>query len=206
MKDHIVSNDSSATSRSLLDQAARGNAEAWEQLAELHAPLLRYWCYRRGLSENVSEDVVQDVLFIAFQKLDRFEHNGRKGAFRSWLRTITTNRISDLRKSDQPGGQGVGGSDNQRAIEEVCEKVPGEVDQVEDSPDNETAILYQTSWTLIRGEFSERDNEIFRRVIENGERPKDVAEDLNITANTVSIAVARIKKRVRERLGDALEA
>src|SRR5688572_2576612 len=99
MKDDGVFSHRESTSRSLLEQARAGEPQAWERLLQLYQPLITYWCLRSPLGEYWSEDVVQDVFVRVSQNLHTFHHNGKTGAFRKWLRTITRRLVADRLKS-----------------------------------------------------------------------------------------------------------
>ena len=62
----------------------------------------------------------------------------------------------------------------------------------------ERKILYRTAVELIRGKYSESDWQAFFRVVVDGQKPKDVAEELNTSVNKVYLAKSRILKHVRE--------
>src|SRR4051794_39305007 len=83
-----------ATSHSLLERLRdRGDVAAWQRLLTAYEPWLRGWLRRRHLQPADAEDLLQDVLLVVSQELPSFVHNGRAGAFRSWLRAILANRV-----------------------------------------------------------------------------------------------------------------
>src|SRR5947209_11097230 len=97
------------TSQSLLKRARDpADAASWRRLTDIYTPLIR-----RGVRPYVAQpadvdDVVQEVLTTLVRELPRFEHNGRPGAFRAWLRAITVNRIRTYWQSRR-APQGAGG-------------------------------------------------------------------------------------------------
>jgi RNA polymerase sigma-70 factor (ECF subfamily) len=203
MKDDAVSTNRESTSQSLLQQAQAGLPQAWERLLVLYQPLVTYWCLQFRLREGWSEDIVQDVFLRISQNLGNFRHNGQKGAFRKWLRTITQHMALDGLNAHKRNGLGIGGSDAQQQFLDLADR---HGDDTDPPAAEETTILYHRAWELIRVEFSVRDVEIFRRIIENGEQPKNVAEDMGVSPNTVSIAVCRMKKRLRDQFADAIDS
>ena len=62
------------------------------QLHGIYEPLIVGWVFRAGIDESDVSDVTQEVLTALCQELTNFEHNGRTGAFRNWLKMITVNR------------------------------------------------------------------------------------------------------------------
>ena len=82
------------TSTSLLLRAQTGHdAAAWEQLVGMYQPFIYRWLRRHSASHQDAEDLTQQVLAILVRELPGFSHSGRPGAFRSWLRATTANRM-----------------------------------------------------------------------------------------------------------------
>lgn len=100
----------SETSASLLERLSdRSDSDAWNKLVELYTPLIQRWLGRYDLAESDVDDLSQTVLAAVVANLPKFRHNGRVGAFRTWLRTITVNGARqkfrmDRNKAGSPGG------------------------------------------------------------------------------------------------------
>jgi DNA-directed RNA polymerase specialized sigma24 family protein len=86
---------SPGTSASLLEQARGHCAGAWDRLVALYTPLLHAWLTAAGLQPADRDDLTQRVLALLVERLPTFEHNGRPGAFRAWLRAITVNMLHE---------------------------------------------------------------------------------------------------------------
>ena len=58
-----------------------------------------------------AEDLTQDVLLKLFQQLQHYSHNPARGHFRSWLKTVVNNALTDFwrRQQGQPE-RGIGGT------------------------------------------------------------------------------------------------
>ena len=96
-----------ATRSSLLIRALTGDAGAWEDLCELYRPLIVGWLHRQSVPAGEIDDLVQEIFLAVVRGLPSFSHSGRRGAFRSWLRTIASNYGCDCWKSPaRPGRRG----------------------------------------------------------------------------------------------------
>ena len=174
------------TSISLLDRARSGENQAWTDLQRLYSPLVYYWLRRRGIGGQDLETIHNGLFSRAFLHLEGFRHNGRRGAFRGWLRRLTISEIGD-----RFGNERVGLPDD--AIAPAVEIDP------HDSDEDELVILSHQAWDLVRGEFTDRDQVVFRRVRINSESAGDVAADIGIKTNNLHQILFRITKRLRER-------
>src|SRR5579871_5068656 len=85
------------TSVSLLDRLRqRAEGPSWQEFVDLYEPWLRGQLHRHGLQAADADDVVQEILIVLMKQVPNFRHNGRKGAFRAWLRGATVNRLREL--------------------------------------------------------------------------------------------------------------
>ena len=71
----------------------RGDSIAWARLTQLYAPLIRTWLGRHLPQSADVDDLAQQVFTVVVEKYPEFQHNGRPGAFRAWLRGISVNRL-----------------------------------------------------------------------------------------------------------------
>lgn len=69
--------------------------EAWAQVITVFSPIVYRWCRQSGLTAHDASDVVQEVFSSVARGIGRFERVKETGSFRSWLATITRNRIRD---------------------------------------------------------------------------------------------------------------
>jgi len=80
---------SAAEQRLLAARARLGDDLAFEQLVHEHTRRLTWFVRKLGLSESVSEDVVQEAWVTAWTSLRTLRDAGK---FRSWLYGITRNK------------------------------------------------------------------------------------------------------------------
>ncbi len=186
-----------STSSTLLLEAQAGGDSAWRTIQELYAPLVYFWCRRTGLGAADAEEIGANVLGKAFGALASFRHNGRPGAFRAWLRQITRNEVVDHRRVRL----------ETVSLERADQAAPSDWDDSDEgTPSEEASILYHRAWEMIQAEFSPRDQDVFRRVVEGGEEPKLLAVEFGIQRSTIYSIMCRIKSRLKSRFEGMLDA
>src|SRR5262249_47726192 len=95
----IMPISSPSTSLSLLERLGVGEDDAWRQMVTLYTPLLRAWLRPAGLQASDIDDLTQTALAVVVRRLPDYRHNGRKGAFRAWLRSIIQNVVREFVRS-----------------------------------------------------------------------------------------------------------
>lgn len=81
-----------ADDRTLAGRAADGDVHAFEVLVRRHGPILRVYATRILGSSDETDDIVQESLLTAWQRLPSLEDYS---AVRNWLLTIVTRRAID---------------------------------------------------------------------------------------------------------------
>src|ERR1700760_3770450 len=109
------------TRQSLLLRAQTGEEAAWKDLTDLYRPLILGWLNRQGVPAVDLEDLSQDVLLSVVKHLPTFEHSGRRGAFRSWLRTIVCSRTTDYWRGAGAGSHASGGSGAAASLQQIAD-------------------------------------------------------------------------------------
>jgi RNA polymerase sigma-70 factor (ECF subfamily) len=191
---------SSATSRSLLARVRANEPEAWERLVNLYGPLVLSWCRGKGLQDQDSADVFQDVFQAVVASVGSFRKERQGDTFRGWLRRITQNKVRDHFRKRRHEAQAEGGSSAQQRLAQLAE--PPLVEDL--APEGECG-LFARALDLIRGEFEPRTWAAFWRTAVEGRAPKDVAAELSLSPGAVRVAKSRVLHRLREELGDLME-
>jgi RNA polymerase sigma-70 factor (ECF subfamily) len=179
---------SPATSASLLDQARDNCAAGWEKLVTLYTPLLQAWLTAAGLQPADREDLIQRVLEILVRQLPDFEHSGRAGAFRAWLRGITVNLLREFWRA-RPG------PDAGARLEQLSDP-DARLSRLWDEQ-HDRHVLHALM-RLVRPEFTDATWQAFRRLAFDGVPARDVAAELGLSVNAVLIAKSRVLARLRE--------
>jgi RNA polymerase sigma-70 factor (ECF subfamily) len=187
---------SDSTSSSLLERVKVHDPEAWQRLCALYGPLIYRWCRQVGLQQADAADVSQEVFRTVANRIAEFEI-GRPGGFRTWLRTITRNKIGDHLRRERQELRGRGGTTAHNGLHQV-EASPDDVSNVDgEVHDN---LLPHRALNLVRSEFADRSWQAFWLVVAEHRSPAEVAQQLDMTLAAVYMAKSRVLARLRQEL------
>jgi RNA polymerase sigma factor (sigma-70 family) len=185
----------SGTSASLLDQVQGGQAVAWDRLVKLYSPLLHNWLSAAGLQAADRDDLAQRVLEILVRQLREFDHNGRPGAFRAWLRAIIVNLLREhSRGRPSPAADSV--------LNQLADENAG-LSRLWDAQ-HDRHVLHGIM-ELVRPEFTPATWQAFRRTALDGIPAREAATELGLSVNAVLIAKSRVLARLRQKAQGLLE-
>ena len=180
------------TSLSLLKQAVgRTDAEAWQPLIDLYAPMIRAWLVRLHVPAQDEDDVAQEVFTALVSELPRFQHNHRAGAFRSWLRSITVNRVRNHWRHRRNAGASLWSATALDQLQDPHSDLARRWDEEHD------AYVVRRLLELVKEECRPGVWKAFSRQVLDGETAETVAAELHTTVNAVLIAKSRVLRRLR---------
>jgi RNA polymerase sigma-70 factor, ECF subfamily len=183
------------TSATLLERLNdRSDSVAWQRLVDLYSPLIGSWLRRYGVSAEDAEDLTQDVLGVVVREVTSFQHNGRAGAFRTWLRTIATNCLRQSLRSRRRHGQ-AGPSPDITPMLDGLEDPSSDLSRRWDREHDE--FVLHRLLDLIRPDFRPATWLAFRRQVLDGESAESVAAELGLSVNAVLIAKSRVLRHLR---------
>src|SRR5258708_1467247 len=111
--------DSPATRASLLVRLRDGgDAGAWQEFANLYAPLIYGFARKRGLQDADAADLMQEVLPSVSLAAHRLDYDPARGTFRGWLFTVTRNKVFNFLESRSRRVVGSGDSGVQDRLEQ----------------------------------------------------------------------------------------
>src|SRR6516162_303996 len=183
------------TRQSLLLRAQTGEENAWKDLTDLYRPLIIGWLNRQGVPARDLDDLSQDILLSVVQHLPTFQHSGRRGAFRSWLRTIVCSRTTDYWRAADPAGQASGGSGATAALEQLADPDSDLNRQWDEEHDR---YVLDCLLDLMEEEFEPTTLQAFRRLALEGVSGTEVAGELGVSVAAVYVAKSRVLARIRQ--------
>jgi RNA polymerase sigma-70 factor (ECF subfamily) len=191
------------TSHTLLERL-RGGADAasWQRMTDLYTPVLRVWLRRHLLQDADCEDLIQEMLLQVLREVPRFEHNGRTGAFRCWLRLLLVNRVRALRRLWPVTPTATGDS----AFRERLDRLEDPASDLSRRWDEEhDRAVVRRLLDMIRADFEPATWEAFRRLTVDGRPAAAVAAELGVSRNAVYLAKARVMARLQQELGGLVD-
>jgi len=171
------------------------NAEAWEQFVEIYTPLIYGFCRQHGLQDADAADVSQEVMQAVAHAIGRFEYDPQRGRFRTWLLTITRNKLRSFLAKQNREPHSSGETTTLQSLEEQP--------SAEDESDWDTAYhrrLFEVAAEQVRPEVQDSTWQAFWQMISEEKDGKAVAESLGMSVGAVYIAKSRVLARLRERI------
>jgi RNA polymerase sigma-70 factor (ECF subfamily) len=185
------------TSLSLLERLQHHPSEsAWRDVVELYTPLLDDWLTRFKLQGADREDLVQESLTTVLQHLGSFRHHGQ-GSFRAWLRAVVANRVREFWRRRGRHPQATGDSDFAEMLQQL-ESPDSTLGQQWDA-EHDRYVAHRLL-ARIQPLFEPATLEAFRRVVIDGQKPREVATALGLSVNAVLIAKSRVLRQLRREL------
>ena len=183
------------TSLSLLNRARLDvTDESWQKMDEIYSALLRSWLTRFDVASADAEDLVQEVLLTLSRELRHFEHSGRSGAFRNWLRTILVHRLRDFWRSRKYRPAAIGGSTWAEKLDQLADE-SSDVSR-EWNLEHDRYVMVRLLDT-VRPHFEPKTWEAFHRQMFERERADAVAAELGMPLNSVYVARSRVLSALR---------
>jgi RNA polymerase sigma-70 factor (ECF subfamily) len=183
------------TRQSLLIRAQTGNESAWRDLTDLYRPLIIAWLNRQGVPAGDLDDLSQDILLSVVKHLSTFQHSGRRGAFRSWLRTIVCSRTADYWRAVDPRTNATGGSGAAAALQQIADPDSALNRQWDEEHDR---YVLHCLLDLVEQEFEPTTLRAFRRLAIDGASGETAAKELGLSVAAVYVAKSRVLQRIRQ--------
>jgi RNA polymerase sigma-70 factor (ECF subfamily) len=174
----------------------RTDSMSWKEFHERYGELLFRYARRLGASAVDAEDVVQEVEMALLKALDGFEYDASKGRFRSYLRTAVVRALSRRAQKNARAGD---------VIDPVnFDFIAAREEAGQDERWEREWRMHRLRWALreVAGEFEEVTLNAFRVHVLAGKPPKETAESLSISVDSVYQAKSRVLKRVKQRLDE----
>lgn len=183
------------TSHSLLSRAKAHNPAAKEDLYLIYQPMIASWLRREGVSEHDVNDLAHDTLLKAFESLPGYEHNGRLGAFRCWLRTIMARHLQRERYRHNHRPQAQGGSDFLARLDQLADSNSAAAREWDEEHDR---YVTRRLLAVVKSDFPKETFEMFSDWVFHDVSPDELAAKHHVTVGAVYARKSRVLARLRE--------
>lgn len=194
---HFLENSmaENSTSVSLLERIRLGASdESWYEFVTLYNSFIESWLLKQRVQPSDAEDIRQEVLSVVLREIRDFEHNGRTGAFRNWLRTITANRLREFWRSRKR--QRNAAEADLEALANMLDDATSEISRIWNN-DHDRQMLEHLLLRITK-QFKPESVNAFRRVAIQQQPIEEVSSELNLTINAIRIAQSRILRALRK--------
>lgn len=197
-------NDSLSTRQSLLVQIRDLNNDgAWTQFVDAYAPLVYRYARRQGLQDADAADVTQDVLRSVVQTAGEFVYDPSRGRFRTWLYTVTRNKVLNHLAKARHAPQVAAETDLWQQIEGAADSASGDASVWDRDYERR---MFEWACQRVRENFREATWQAFWMTAVEALPPQEVAQRLEMSVGAVYIAKSRIlaamKDEVARLVGD----
>ncbi len=186
---------------SALKEGAR-REEAWATFAARYRDVILGWCRRRELPEDGAEDVAQEVLLRLFQELPRQVYDPSQGRFRSWLKAVVNNALTDCwrRRQRRPEPGGVGGSAFLQRLAGLAS--PEAADELGSAIERRARTTAAEVLDRVRAQLKETTWQAFYQTTVEQRPAAEVAAGLGLSVAAIYKAKYRVKQMVIEEYRD----
>ncbi|MCS7468781.1 RNA polymerase sigma factor [Stieleria sp. ICT_E10.1] len=168
--------------------------EAWSDFLRDYGPMLYRFVRSRGLQDADAADIVQDVFRRVGSAIGRLEYDKEKGGFRSWLFTITRNRLySYFEKRKKAGPSG-----NDTAQLELLSQAADDRNELSEQWELEhLRSLAAIAMKIVEENSDPKTWSAFRITAVEGRPAAEAAKELSMSTGAIYVAKSRVTARLR---------
>ncbi|MGJ8725706.1 MAG: RNA polymerase sigma factor [Roseibacillus sp.] len=187
-----LNNDIDTSATLLLRLRDKADQASWNEFVEIYTPLLFAYCQKRAIAPQDSADIVQNVFLSVSKALKTFQYDPAKGRFKAWLFTVLRNAINGhFRKASR--------TPDTTSEPFLLEQAQDEDLEMDWDRDYRLRLL---RWAMdkIEPEFTPRSWSIFYKTAIEDQSPDQVAQELGMNKNAVTVQKYRVVQRLRQKL------
>lgn len=190
-----VASEHPTLSSLLLDGVRQQDPLAWSRFVDTFGGIVYRWARTAGLNPPDAADVVQDVFVSVARGIGQFERRKAEGSFRSWLATITRNRVRDHFRRQADREAAVGGTDAWRQLEQQAAACDSTI-----TTEGLAGAILRRVVEGVRAEFEPTTWKAFWLAAVDGKSAAEVAAETGLSVVSVYQSKSRVLRRLRQRL------
>lgn len=194
--------DSFPTRSSLLRRVKNTqDQQSWQEFHDIYRRLIFAFARKSGLTEDESDEVVQETLIAASRHLPEFRYDPKVCSFKTWLLNLTQWRIKDQLRKRSPKSPSELSSCDEETRTEAVNRIPAAGDQLEAVWDDEwRAAWLQAGLAAVKGGVDAKQWQIFDLYVLKEWTPRDVARTLKISVARVYLAKHRVSALLKKEM------
>jgi RNA polymerase sigma-70 factor (ECF subfamily) len=177
------------------------DARAWGEFVALYQPLLTAYVRKRGLSEEDTRDVVQDIFARLVKSLPDFELARHRGRFRTWLWQVCRSALCDWARRRRRQSRAEDGWLKQLGSSPQSQRNDSDVEWVR----MHRRRIVSYALERVKARSQPTTWACFERHLLKRKSSAQVARDLGLSVNAVNINSSRILDRIRRYCTEHLE-
>lgn len=166
---------------------------AWEEFVKFYRPYIYRVIQNLQVNTSDREDVIQEVMLIAWKKLPEFEYDNSKGRFRSWLCTVARRTFIAMEDKKRKGEL----FEDSLINEQLTRGIDSEIEDL--SRKEWQRHVAEMAWQNVSQKFDPQVTEAFKRLA-SGEKGEDVAHSLGLSQNSVYVYKKRVQAALQKEI------
>jgi RNA polymerase sigma-70 factor (ECF subfamily) len=143
-----------------------------------------------------AEDLTQDVLLKLFQQLPSYRHDPARGPFRSWLKAVVNNTLTDYWRRRGPECGAVGGTGYLMRAAELAD--PDAAIELSTALEEHARVTAADVVARVRAKVKETTWQAFYQSLVEERPAAEIAAALNLSVASVYKATYRVKQMLLE--------
>lgn len=168
---------------------------AWDEFAQVYAPLVYRLARRQGLQPADADDVVQEVLSAVARSVDAWLARSDRGPFRAWLLRIARNAALNFLTRRAHQAIAAGGSDIARRLAQHAEPTTDAAGELDCEYRRQ---VFRWASDRVRNVVTPKTWQAFWLSSVEQRPTEEVADELEISVAGVYIARCRVLARLRK--------
>ena len=178
----------------ILRLPSAADAEAWHDFTSIYEPFVYRFARRGGLQDADARELVQNVLLAVARSVGRWQPDGDRARFRTWLFRIARNQLIDISGQRRRHATARGGTSLLGMLEQHPDSDGFSSREIRLSHRRE---LLSRAADLVRSSVKDATWRAFQLTALENQPIEAVARELGLTVGAVYIARSRVLTRLR---------
>lgn len=167
--------------------------EDWDRFYESYSRIINRFSLACGMQDCDVEECSQEVWVAVVNGLAGFQHNPKRGRFRSWLYRIVSNKAADIVR-ERTRHSAVSLNDSNTVVD-LQDPAPQALQNLEAAWRSE---LLREAMNIVQEQSRPRDYRIFVERTIRKRRATAVAQELDMTDGAVRVADHRLRQQLQD--------